>query len=220
LTVGVGKARRSIATFGSSARLAPGRTVRGRPSPLRPTVILPHRQADGNLFSWSAGLPQRSQDEGGRFVLRRATVVRYRLGSGGQKDGGQKNRNQLRERRELSHFLSSRVFVSSVPVSGVPDSSAAPDSADERPGSIGGDERTNHFPRPNRRSIATCCYQAFARSRFGNTFASGVCSNLHNRDRRRHPAKTQRTAANLFLAGGLAFRRNLRALQESRSCHL
>ena len=50
LTVGVGKARRSIATFGSSPRFVPGRSVRGRPSPLRPTVILPHCHAGGNLF--------------------------------------------------------------------------------------------------------------------------------------------------------------------------
>jgi hypothetical protein len=50
LTVGVGKARRSIATFCSSARFAPAGLSVGDRRPFRPVVILPHRSAGGNLF--------------------------------------------------------------------------------------------------------------------------------------------------------------------------
>ena len=86
-------------------------TVRPRPVCPWATIAPP---ADGHLtaslggrqsFSWSAGLPQRSQDRGGRFLSSGATVVRYRFGSGGQKDGGQKNGDQLRERREPSYLF-------------------------------------------------------------------------------------------------------------------
>ena len=50
LTVEVGKARRSLATSRcSSARFVPGRSVRGRPAPVRSAVILPHRSEGGNL---------------------------------------------------------------------------------------------------------------------------------------------------------------------------
>jgi hypothetical protein len=108
-------------------------TLRPRPICPRATVARP---AAGHLTASHGGqqsfLGRRSAGtEPGRGRTFRFAggpqFVRYRFGSGGQKDRGQKNGDKVSDGREPSLSLSSWVFVSSVSVSGVPDFSAAPD---------------------------------------------------------------------------------------------
>jgi hypothetical protein len=88
-----------VRRHGSWPARLPWATI-ARPTDGHLTATLSGRQS----FSWNLGRRQRRQDRGGRFLASGATVVGHRFGSGGQKDRGQKNGDQVSDGSEPSFF--------------------------------------------------------------------------------------------------------------------